>query len=196
MNLIGGVIAKVKFPYCVSADCITFLLGLTGDSQCWMLSEGLIHYAMSGLLGENAVFNFLGSLQLSLVCTLLWVQCLLPVSVYQWDKSIPPLWHHHSSFPSVPSPNCKHSLTSCLGLWSLTPVACGSCSPTDVSVPQSPPGCFLAERRQPQRVSSGDRARPDPGHSPGGWIAHSAGKISADCWAFIQHICQLFACQL
>lgn len=79
----------------------------------------------------------------------------------------PPPCHHHSSFPSAPSQNCKHSLTSCPRLWSLTLVAYGSCSPTDVSVLQSPPGCFLAEWRQTWRVSLGDRARPDPGRSLG-----------------------------
>lgn len=124
------------------------------------------------------VFNFLGSVQPSLVCTLLRVQCLLPVSLHQWDKNIRSLCHHHSSFPSAPSPNCKHSLTSCLRLWSLTPVSYGSWSPTDVSVPQSPPGCFLAEWRRSLRVSSGDRGWPDPGHLLGESLAlqHSTEK--------------------
>lgn len=87
--------------------------------------------------------------------------------MHQWDQSIPPLCHHHSSFPSELSQNCKHSLTSCLWLWSLTPLAYESYSPTDVSMPQSHPWCFLGEWRQSLRVSSGDRAQPDPGHSLG-----------------------------
>ena len=116
---------------------------------------------------KHHVLNFLGSVQPSLVSTLLLVECLLPVSLHQGDENIPPLRHNHSSFPSAPFPNCKHSLTRCLRLWPLTWVAYGSCSPTDVSVPQSPPGCFLAEWRRSRRVSSGDRARPDPGHTLG-----------------------------
>lgn len=82
---------------------------------------------------------FLRRVQPSLLCTLLRVHCRLPVSVYQRDGSIRSLCHHHSSFPSAASPNCKHSPTSCLRLRSLTPVSYGRWSPTDVSVPQSPP---------------------------------------------------------
>lgn len=110
---------------------------------------------------KHGMSHFLRYEQPSVVCTLLGVRHLLPVSLYQWDKSIHSLRHHHSSFPSAPSPNCKHSLTSCPRLWSLTPVSYGSWSPTDVSVPQSPLGCFLAEWRHSLRVSSGDRVRPD-----------------------------------
>lgn len=93
-------------------------------------------------------------------------------------KSIHSPRHHHSSFPSAPSPNCKHSLTSCPRLRSLTPVSCGSSSPTDVSAPQSPLGCFLAEWRRSLRVSLGDRAGPDPGHLLEEGLArrHSTGK--------------------
>lgn len=57
--------------------------------------------------------------------------------------------HIHQHLPN----NCKHSLTSRLMLWALTPVAYGSCSPTDVSVPQSHPQCFLGEWRQSLRFS-------------------------------------------
>ena len=61
---------------------------------------------------------------------------------------------------------------------SLTPVAYGSCSPTDVSMPLSPPWCFLAEWRQSRRVSSGDWAQPGLGRPLWEWIAyqHQTGK--------------------
>lgn len=111
-------------------------------------------------------------------CALCFEYSVYFLSLHQWDKSICSLCHHHSSFPSAPSPNCKHSLTSCLRLWSLTPVSYVRWSPTDVSVAQSPPGCFLAEWRRSLRVSSGDRAWPDPGHLLGESLAlqHSTEK--------------------
>lgn len=149
---------------------------LNEDCQCCMLFSPSCHEWTS--VWKHWMSHFLRYEQPSVVCTLLGVQHLLPVSLYQWDKSIHSLRHHHSSFPSAPSPNCKHSLYSCPRLWSLTPVSYGSWSPTDVSVPRSPLGCFLAEWRHSLRVSSGDRVRPDPGHLLEESLAHqhSSGK--------------------
>lgn len=138
-----------------------------------MLSHGLLNYAVSGLLCENKCSVYFLSFCISEMRTFLL------------------LCHHHSSFPSSLSPNCKHPFTPCLRLWSLTPVAHGSCSPTDVSVPQSPPGCFLAEWRPSRRVSSGERTRPDPGH-PLGDTSLTNTLLGKLCWLLAIY-CQLFA---
>lgn len=92
--------------------------------------------------------------------------------------------------------NCKHSPTSCLRPWSLTSVSYGRWSPTDVSVPQSPPLPLSGWVEAFSEDFLGWASLTRPGSLAQGRGAKTlCWENPSNRWSFIQHSCQLFACQ-
>lgn len=119
------------------------------------------------------VYDFLGYVQPSSVhSSFKYSVYFLSVCLSQWKESNSPLCHIIFNFHQLHPQTVNTTQLLSAAVIALTPVAYGSCSPTDVSMPQSPPWCFLAEWRQSRRVSSGDWAQPGLGRPLWEWIAH------------------------
>lgn len=86
--------------------------------------------------------------------------------------------------------------TSCLRPRPLTPVSYGRWSPTDVSVPQSPPLLLSGRAEAFSEDFLGWASLTRPGSLAQGRAAKTlCWENPTDRWSFIQHSCQLFACQ-
>lgn len=105
----------------------------------------------------TSVFNSSGSVKPFLACTLVGVQCLVPVSSHPRDESVRSPCRHHSSFPLAPSPKTLNAPSP--PVWGCdlpTPVSYRSRNPAHVSAPQSLPGCFRSREALPELTE------PDP----------------------------------